>query len=133
MNKNYESVNPNSRMSTNGCLMSKSIKNSRTTFGKPLAYPNPNCTHCPNHEIDTWPHLLSTCAHPRKKPSHSPPQQSTTPISPHTPIEQTHKVLYPSKCRQPTRLAQGHHNPRMVHTMHMPSQHMRIHGLAKTY
>ena len=77
----------------------------------PLTYPNPNCTFCPNHEIDTWPHLLSTCTHPHIK-NLCIAQQSSAPNSPHTLIQQTHKVLCPSKCQ------------------HMLPQHM--HGLVET-
>ena len=33
----------------------------------PLIYQNPNCTLCHKNDIDTWPHLLSTCEHPYLK------------------------------------------------------------------
>lgn len=29
----------------------------------PTTHPNQNCTLCPSNELDTWPHLLSTCLH----------------------------------------------------------------------
>ena len=68
-----------------------------------------------------------------KRPLHSPTQQSSTSNSPHTLIQQTHKMLYPTKCWQPTRLAQRYHNPRMVNTMHMPPQHMHMSSPTKTW
>ena len=60
-----------------------------------------------------------------KRPSHSPTQQSGAPNSPHTPIQQTHKLLDPIKCWEPTQPASRHHNSIMVNTMHM-------HGPART-
>jgi hypothetical protein len=41
--------------------------NHRKNIFWPLTHPNPNCTLCPNNEIDTWPHLLSTCPNPHIK------------------------------------------------------------------
>ena len=41
--------------------------NHRKNIFWPLNYPNANCTLCRNNNIDTWPHLLSTCEHPYLK------------------------------------------------------------------
>ena len=35
--------------------------NHRKNIFRPQTYPNSNWTFCANHEINTWPHLLSTC------------------------------------------------------------------------
>ena len=101
---------------------------------QPLTYPKLKCTICPNHEI--W-HLATPTLHlhppTHKSPLHSLTQQSNTPNNPNIPIQQTHKVLHPSKCWKPTQpVPRHHHNPIMIYTMHMPPQHMRMHGLAKT-
>lgn len=74
-----------------------------------------------------YPHAPPT----HKRPSHSPTQQISLLNSPHTPIQQAHKVLYPIKCRQLTQLAPRHHDPIMVYTMHMPLEDK--HGRAKTW
>ena len=158
-NKTWELQNSNSHTLTNGCLTSKSINISQTTYGKPQAYlmhklrkhriwettktyvqnicsPKErlmatNISQSQLHtllETSNWQVTTRTLhLHPptHKRSSHSPTQQSSTPNNPHTPIQQTYKVLYPSKCRQPTQLAPRHHHYGLVNTMH-------THGLAKT-
>ena len=100
---------------------------------RPLRYPNPSCTLSMNDKIDMWPHVLSTCTCPHIEGLHvAMAQQSNTPNSPHIPIQQKPKVLYMSKFRQRTKPNPRHHNYEMVNTMHMPPQHMHMHGLAKT-
>ena len=41
--------------------------NRRKNIFWPLTHQNPNCTLCPRNDMDTWPHILSTCEHPYLK------------------------------------------------------------------
>ena len=41
--------------------------NHRKNIFWPLTLQHPNCTLCHKNDIDTWPHLLSTCEHPYLK------------------------------------------------------------------